>query len=97
MAMPHVMKDLYAIHSSYGSYLDYYENARNLIRRCEVENYKIIGGVKISFIRIERPTIFVFESEGKKLIYAPCDVKPFPDDDIFTDADVIIIGNTIGG
>lgn len=97
IAMPHVMNDLSAIKSSYGSYLDYYENIRNLIRRCKVEKYKIIDGIKITFIRIDRATIFVFESKGKKLIYAPCDVKPFPSEDIFTDADVIIIGNTIVG
>lgn len=97
IAMPHVMEDLNAIHSSYGSFLDYYENVRNLIRRCEVEEYKIINGIKISFVRVDRATIFVFESEGKKLIYAPCDVKPFPNEDIFNDADVIIIGNTIVG
>lgn len=97
IAMPHVMNDLSAIKSSYGSYLDYYENIRNLIRRCKVEKYKKIDGIKITFIRIDRATIFVFESKGKKLIYAPCDVKPFPSEDIFTDADVIIIGNTIVG
>lgn len=97
MAMPHVMEDLNAIQSRYGSFLDYYENVRNLIRRCKVEKYKKIGEIKVSFIKIDNATIFVFESEGKKLIYAPCDVKPFPNEDIFIDADVLIIGNTIVG
>ncbi|MCT4564014.1 MAG: MBL fold metallo-hydrolase [Maledivibacter sp.] len=97
IAMPHVMEDLNAIQSRYGSFLDYYENVRNLIRRCKVEKYQKIDRIKISFIRIDRSTIFVFESEGKKLIYAPCDVKPFPNEDIFIDADVMIIGNTIVG
>lgn len=97
MAMPHVMEDLNAIYSSYGSFLDYYEDERNLIKRCQVEKYKIIEGIKISFIRIDRATVFVFESKGKKLIYAPCDVKPFPDEEKFMDADVMVIGNTIIG
>jgi phosphoribosyl 1,2-cyclic phosphate phosphodiesterase len=97
IAMPHVMEDLNAIQSRYGSFLDYYENVRNLIRRCKVEKYQKIDRIKISFIRIDKSTIFVFESEGKKLIYAPCDVKPFPNEDIFIDADVMIIGNTIVG
>lgn len=97
LAMPHVMEDLNSIKSKYGSFLDYYENIRNLIKRNEVQKYKEIGGIKISFIRIDSATIFVFESKGKKLIYAPCDVKPFPDEDIFVDADIMIVGNTIVG
>lgn len=32
-----------------------------------------------------------------KIIYAPCDVKPFPKAEKFQDADVLIIGNTIVG
>ncbi|WP_432666939.1 MBL fold metallo-hydrolase [Wukongibacter baidiensis] len=97
VAMPHVMEDLNAIKSIYGSFLDYYENSRNLIRRRQAEKYQKIDEVEISFIKIERSTIFVFESKDKKLIYAPCDVKPFPNEDIFTDADVLIIGNTFVG
>ena len=90
IAMPHVMEDLSAIKSNYGSFLDYYENTRNLIKRYTVKNFKEIEEIKISFIRIESATIFVFESKDNKLIYAPCDVKPFPDEDIFIDADIMI-------
>ncbi|MCK8816956.1 MBL fold metallo-hydrolase [Natroniella sulfidigena] len=97
IAMPHVMEDLNAIQSSYGSFLDYYENAQNLIKRHKISDYQKIEEIKISFIRVERTTIFVFEAEDKKLIYAPCDVKPFPDEEIFVGADVMIIGNTIIG
>ncbi|MDE6925296.1 MAG: hypothetical protein K2O97_07635 [Acetatifactor sp.] len=42
-------------------------------------------------------TIFIISSHSKKVIYAPCDVKPFPDSEKFQDADVLIIGNTIVG
>ena len=42
-------------------------------------------------------SVFVFESEGKKAIYAPCDCKPFPENDMFNKADVLIMGNTIIG
>ena len=42
-------------------------------------------------------TIFVFTEGSHKVIYAPCDVKPFPENDIFKDADCLIIGNTIIG
>jgi phosphoribosyl 1,2-cyclic phosphate phosphodiesterase len=42
-------------------------------------------------------TIFLVSDKDKKVIYAPCDVKPFPDDARFENADVLIIGNTIIG
>ena len=51
----------------------------------------------MSFIKVNYATVFVFEKEGKKLIYAPCDVKPFPESKLFLDADCLIIGNTIVG
>ena len=43
----------------------------------------------------ENVTIFVFSENSHKVIYAPCDVKPFPENNIFLDADCLIIGNTI--
>lgn len=41
--------------------------------------------------------IFIISSDSKKVIYAPCDVKPFPKSEKFQGADVLIIGNTIVG
>ena len=41
--------------------------------------------------------IFIISSNSKKIIYAPCDVKPFPKSEKFQGADVLIIGNTIVG
>lgn len=45
----------------------------------------------------EHVTIFIISSNSKKIIYAPCDVKPFPKSEKFHGADVLIIGNTIVG
>ena len=45
----------------------------------------------------EHVAIFIISSDGKKVIYAPCDVKPFPKSEKFQGADVLIIGNTIVG
>lgn len=92
-----VMEDLHLIKSKYGPYLDYYENIRNLIKRKVVEDSITISNIKITFIKANESTVFVFEEGFKKVIFAPCDVKPFPKDDIFYDADVLIIGNTIIG
>ena len=43
----------------------------------------------------EHVTIFVISENERKIIYAPCDVKPFPHSELFYDADILIIGNTI--
>ena len=96
-ALEDVMKDINSIGFKFGSYLDYYENVRNLIKRKSVEDYISIKDIKVSFIKVNHATVFVFEKEGKKLIYAPCDVKPFPESKLFLDADCLIIGNTIVG
>ena len=45
----------------------------------------------------EHVAIFIISSNSKKIIYAPCDVKPFPKSEKFQGADVLIIGNTIIG
>lgn len=54
-------------------------------------------GIKITFVKAGYSTVFVFEQGERKVIYAPCDVKPFPKNNIFKNADVMIIGNTIVG
>ncbi len=95
MAMPHVIEDISEIRSKYGSYLDYYENVQGLVKRQEVKGVLEIDAIKISFVQIEKSTIFVFEKNNKKLIYAPCDVKPFPDNELFYGADILLVGNTI--
>lgn len=97
IAMEHVMSDLNSIKSNLGSYLDYYENTRNLIKRIVVKDFTYIDDIKITFVKANFATVFVFEKDNKKVIYAPCDVKPFPNNDIFKDANVLIIGNTIVG
>lgn len=97
LAMEHVMEDINSIKFKLGSYLDYYENVRKLIRRKAIESSIIIDGIKISFLKATHATVFVFEKDNKKVIYAPCDVKPFPNDIIFEGADLLIIGNTVVG
>jgi len=96
-AMEHVMSDINSICSKYGSYLDYYENIRNIIKRNVVTDCIKLDNIKLTFVKAGFATVFVFEQGERKVIYAPCDVKPFPSNDIFKNADVMIIGNTIVG
>ncbi|MGF7398377.1 MBL fold metallo-hydrolase [Thermoanaerobacterium thermosaccharolyticum] len=96
-AMDHVMSDVNSISSKFGSYLDYYENIRNIIKRKVVSNFVYLDDIKITFIKANLATVFVFEQGKRRVIYAPCDVKPFPNNDIFKGTDIMIIGNTIIG
>lgn len=94
-----VMADINQISSKYGSLLDYYEHM-GLITRNIVGSSIEINGIKVTFVPVQRSkavSIFVFESGGKKLVYAPCDCMPFPSDNIIRNADMLIIGNTYIG
>jgi phosphoribosyl 1,2-cyclic phosphate phosphodiesterase len=91
------MADLNAIQNKFGSFLDYYEYVAHLIKRQVVNAPLEIGGIKITFVPVpenQGVSIFVFESAGKKLVYAPCDCTPFPENELFRGADVLIIGDT---
>lgn len=97
IAREKVMEELNSIRFCLGSYLDYYENVRCLIKRRIVNGSIEINNIRITLVEVGNATIFVFEEGNKKLIYAPCDVKPFPQNEIFMDANMMIIGNTILG
>ena len=59
-----------------------------------------IGGIAITAIPVDKRksvTIFIFEENERKVIYAPCDCKPFPMDEQMRNSDLLIIGNTFIG
>ena len=60
----------------------------------------MVGPVKMTLLRVPKEkavSVFVLEREGKKVIYSPCDCKPYPDSELFYDADALIMGNTVIG
>ena len=98
-AAPGTMADLNKIQNKFGSFLEYYEHI-SLIKRQVVEEPIVIGGIKITLVPVPENrgvSVFVFESEGKKLVYAPCDCTPFPEDNLLHGADVLVIGDTVFG
>jgi phosphoribosyl 1,2-cyclic phosphate phosphodiesterase len=98
-AQPDVMADINEIRGKYGSLLNYYEHM-NLIKRHIVEQPLDIGNIKVTLVPVAQDkavSVFAFESNGKKLIYAPCDCLPFPEHKVLFDADVFVIGNTFIG
>jgi phosphoribosyl 1,2-cyclic phosphate phosphodiesterase len=92
-----VMNDINKIRSPYGSFMDYYEHKMKIIKRQIVEDYLKIDDINITFLSVpskEAVTIFIFESKGKKVVYAPCDCKNFPKNEIIQNTDILIIGET---
>ena len=99
-ATTETMADLNEIKNKFGSFLDYYENAAGLIKRKIVNGAIEIGPIKITLVPVmenKGVSVFVFESKGKKLVYAPCDCTPFPENDLFHGADILIVGDTAFG
>ena len=101
-SLPAILEDLKKQGTKYGSALESYE-AKGLVRIKEIrafEKESIKDNLMIELIPVdeqEHVAIFIISSDSKKIIYAPCDVKPFPESERFQDADVLIIGNTIVG
>ena len=98
ISLPTIIDELKQQSTCKGPVLDYYE-WRNLVSR--KKQYSVEkGDITIQLIPVdetERIAIFVIMQGDKKVIYAPCDVKPFPEHEIFRDADLLSIGNTIIG
>jgi len=98
-ALPQVCNDISAIKNKFGSNLEYYQKERNLIKLIPAESAVIIAGMQITFVPVilheACATVFVFEQNDQKVLYAPCDVKPFPSNEIFANSDLLIIGNTV--
>jgi phosphoribosyl 1,2-cyclic phosphate phosphodiesterase len=75
-------KRLGNIRSVYGPVIDYYED-QGFVQRTAFQDSIVIGDTKITAIRVDRGSqvsfIYVFERQGRKMVYAPCDIKPFPE------------------
>ncbi|MFH1487489.1 MAG: MBL fold metallo-hydrolase [Pseudomonadota bacterium] len=71
------------IRSVYGPLIDFYED-RGFVQRIPFQDRLRIGDTDISAIPVERDShiafIYVFENKGLKMVYAPCDIKPFPEE-----------------
>ena len=97
-SLPVILDDIKKQGTKYGSVLGYYE-AMGLVYTSGIRTFKE-KNILVELVPVdeqEHVAIFVISSNNKKIIYAPCDVKPFPKSEKFQNADVLIIGNTIVG
>lgn len=97
-SLPVILEDIRKLSTKYGSVMGYYES-RGLVRTRGIRAFEV-NDILVELVPVdaqEHVAVFVISSDGRKVIYAPCDVKPFPASDRFRGADVLIIGNTIVG
>ena len=70
------------IQSQYGPLLDYYEAQGFIVCSPFLDTVRL-GTLRITAIAVERGEqtsfVYVFEQGRKKMVYAPCDIKPFPE------------------
>lgn len=69
------------VRSQYGPLVDFYEET-GLLRLQTFEHSVGVGDIHITAIPIDRGTqlafVYVFEDTRHRVVYAPCDLKPFP-------------------
>lgn len=98
VALPTVLEDIMKQGTAYGSALGYYVSRG--LATVDAKRQLTAENITIDFVPVdesEHVTVFVISDHNRKIIYAPCDVKPFPELELFYDADVLIIGNTVVG
>jgi len=83
------------IGSQYGPVIDYYLE-KGFIHIKPFGDKILIGDVQITTIPVDHGSqtvfIYIFDKNGRKTIYAPCDLKPFPEHcDEAQNADLLII------
>lgn len=92
IALSEVVDDINAWN---GDGLRYYEDVLKCIEVRRLDRVKI-GGVEIRLINNKthrgNMTFYVICEGDKKAIYACCDVKPFVHNELYFDADVLIVG-----
>jgi phosphoribosyl 1,2-cyclic phosphate phosphodiesterase len=84
LLLPHGLEDrMSQITSQYGSAVDFYRDS-GFVRLEVFEDELEIDGVRVTALPVDRGAqlayIYVFQKAARKVVYAPCDVKPFPED-----------------
>ncbi len=82
LILPEELNDrLQDVRSIYGPFIDFYEG-QGFVKRVPFRKSVQIGRIHITAIPVDRGTqitfVYVFEKGNRKIVYAPCDLKPFP-------------------
>ena len=78
-----LMEKLVGIRSIYGPLIDFYE-AQGFVECLAFDNGTRIGNTEVTAIPVDRGSqtsfVYVFEKEEARIVFAPCDIKPFPEE-----------------
>lgn len=97
-ALGKVMEDLRSMGYRGGSFFRYYEKS-GLIETVELKDGEAfrISNLVITPFEVQATynisTVFLIQENQKRVVYAPCDVKPFPKDPKLENLDLLIIGS----
>ena len=84
LILPRVLMDrIVDIRSIYGPLIDFYV-AQGFVECIGFDQGTRIGETEVTAIPIDRGSqtsfVYVFERRGTRIVYAPCDIKPFPEE-----------------
>jgi len=97
-ALGKVMEDLRSMGYRGGSFFRYYEKS-GLIETVELKDEEAlrVSNFVITPFEVQATynisTVFLIQESHKKVVYAPCDVKPFPKNPKLENLDLLIIGS----
>ena len=96
LILPRVLKDqITDLKTIYGPLIDFYEQ-QGFVECVGFDKKTTIGETEITAVPVDRGSqtafVYIFEKKGKKIVYAPCDIKPFPEhrDDV-KKPDILVI------
>jgi phosphoribosyl 1,2-cyclic phosphate phosphodiesterase len=94
-----ILDEIRNIKSPLGSYLDFFEH-KDFVKTVKLDFDKNIrfGGIfvrPVKLVGMEKTSVcaYLFKEGDKKLIYMPCDVKPFKEKDVFRDLDIFMVNS----
>ena len=85
LVMPRQLLDTFRqVSTAYGSLVAFYEKS-GFLRCVPFDRKTMIGDIQVTALPVDRGDqvayIYVFEKNGYRAVYAPCDIKPFPEQD----------------
>ncbi|MDY6832297.1 MAG: MBL fold metallo-hydrolase [Thermodesulfobacteriota bacterium] len=90
-----LMERLDRIRTAYGSQAAFYRD-QGLIRCRAFDRSTRIGDVTVTALPVDRGDqtayVYIFEKAGAKIVYAVCDIRPFPENDpVVRNPDLLVI------
>ena len=102
LILPRVLRErITELKSIYGSLIDFYER-QGFVRCMDFDEKTRLGDTELTAIPVDRGSqtsfVYVFEKNDVKMVYAPCDIKPFPEQrDEVKNPDLLVIQPGIFG